>query len=314
MTNTPDKSEMKACPPSVYSQERFADLSEYARAASCALMKLSGGGSEMFTRIGEEYYAVPRFCVERANHRAETIRKLSSRPPADEVPDMVERVARAICAAEGRDPDRVSPFIKTPVGEAPDLRHDRLWKNYETAATAAIAALQAVPAASTPVPDMVELLKPWADYHGDLPDYDHPLRPVFESGIQYAVELLAKVLRVEDWELCDGTEEFDGDLGGTLLNIVIKTWPEDEHGDWLDLRDPKVRAALQTVPAASGEVGMREALTRCRDKFAEYVELHRAKLHSETGKLEADSINAKVARNQEMVDLCDTALKASGEE
>lgn len=31
------------------------------------------------------------------------------------------------------------------------------------------------------------LVQPWADYHGDLPDYDHPLRPVYESGIQYAV-------------------------------------------------------------------------------------------------------------------------------
>jgi hypothetical protein len=89
-----------------------------------------------------------------------------------------------------------------------------------------------------------EAAKPWADYHGDLPDYDHPLRPVFESGVQYAVELLAKMLHVEDWEICDGTEEFDGDLGGTLLNIVIKTWPTDQNGDWLDLRDPETRAAL----------------------------------------------------------------------
>ena len=32
---------------------------------------------------------------------------------------------------------------------------------------------------------VTEAAKPWADYHGDLPDYDHPLRPVFESGIQY---------------------------------------------------------------------------------------------------------------------------------
>jgi hypothetical protein len=94
-------------------------------------------------------------------------------------------------------------------------------------------------------------LAPFANHHGDLPDYDHPLRPVYESGIQYAVELLAKTLGVEDWEICDGTEEFDGDLGGTLLNIVIKTWPTDKHGDWLDLRDPETRAALSN--AARGE-------------------------------------------------------------
>jgi hypothetical protein len=29
-----------------------------------------------------------------------------------------------------------------------------------------------------------------------------------------------------------------------LLNIVIKTWPTDQNGDWLDLRDPETRAAL----------------------------------------------------------------------
>lgn len=90
--------------------------------------------------------------------------------------------------------------------------------------------------------DRAELAKPCADYHGDLPDFDHPLRPVYESGIQYAVELLAKVLGVEGYEICDGTEEFDGDLGGTLLNIVVKTWPTDEHGDWIDLRNPENRA------------------------------------------------------------------------
>lgn len=105
-------------------------------------------------------------------------------------------------------------------------------------------------AALTPQPsgeDAVrEAAKPWADYHGDLPDYDHPLRPVFESGIQYAVELLAKQLGVADWTPCDGTEEFDGDLGGTLMNIVLAAMPEDAHGDPIWPRD--LPAALSTPP------------------------------------------------------------------
>lgn len=99
-----------------------------------------------------------------------------------------------------------------------------------------------------------EAVQPWADFHGDLPDYDHPLRPVFESGIQYAVELLAKVLKVADYEVCDGTEEFDGDLGGTLFNIVTETWPKDEHGDWIDLRDPDTRASLTIRSLTESEV------------------------------------------------------------
>jgi hypothetical protein len=99
-----------------------------------------------------------------------------------------------------------------------------------------------------------EAARPWNSYHGPLPDYDHPLRAVYESGIQYAVELLATILKVDDWEVCDGTEEFDGDLGGTLLNIVSETWATDEHGDWLDQRDAGIRAALgarATVAAKS---------------------------------------------------------------
>jgi hypothetical protein len=113
---------------------------------------------------------------------------------------------------------------------------------YRRWAKAAILAMEA--AREPEAGKLREALEPFADYHGDLPDYDHALRPVYESGIQYAVELLAKILGVEDYDICDGTEEFDGDLGGTLLNIVIKTWPTDEHGDWVDLRDSETRTAL----------------------------------------------------------------------
>lgn len=73
---------------------------------------------------------------------------------------------------------------------------------------------------------IAEAVKPWADFNGELPDYDHPLRCVYESGIQYAVNLLAKELEVTDYTACDGTEEFDGDLGGTMMNIVCASLPE----------------------------------------------------------------------------------------
>lgn len=103
-----------------------------------------------------------------------------------------------------------------------------------------------------------EAAEPWADYHGDLPDYDHPMRPVYESGIQYAVELLAKMLGVEDYTPCDGTEDFDGDLGGTLMNIVLEAMPKDEHGDPIYPRD--LAATLET--RAAEIEGLREALGR----------------------------------------------------
>lgn len=117
------------------------------------------------------------------------------------------------------------------------------------------------PAAPTPADDekLVEAAKPWADFHGDIPDWDHPLRCVYESGIQYAVDLLAKTLKVEDYEVCDGTEDFDGDLGGTMFNIVLKALPKDEHGDEIhpsELPKSLSRAALSTLsrqPAPDGE-------------------------------------------------------------
>lgn len=42
---------------------------EYAREASIALVGLSGGGSEMFKRIGEEYYAEPDLCRSRVEEK-----------------------------------------------------------------------------------------------------------------------------------------------------------------------------------------------------------------------------------------------------
>lgn len=111
----------------------------------------------------------------------------------------------------------------------------------------AVSAAQALRAITAALQGQEQALKqacePWSNYHGDLPDYDHPLRCVYESGIQYAVNLLAKYLDVEHYEVCDGTEEFDGDLGGTLLNIVLAAMPKNADGD--PIYPQELRAALQ---------------------------------------------------------------------
>jgi hypothetical protein len=54
--------------------------------------------------------------------------------------------------------------------------------------------------------------------------------------------LLAKELGIEDWAACDGTDDYDGDLGGTLMNIVLAAMPKDEHGD--AIYPHEVRTAL----------------------------------------------------------------------
>ena len=64
------------------------------------------------------------------------------------------------------------------------------------------------------------------------------------------------------------------------------------------------RAALD----ASGIGELVEALEKCRHKFAEYAELHRAKLADTSSPAAVESIMEKVMRNREMRDLCDAAL------
>ena len=51
-----------------------------------------------------------------------------------------------------------------------------------------------------------------------------------------------------------------------------------------------------------------KALERCRDCFVAYAELHRAKMEYTITREGDAAVHEKVARNQAMADLCDTAL------
>lgn len=137
---------------------------------------------------------------------------------------------------------------------------------------------------------------PWKNFHGDLPDYDHPLRCVYESGIQYAVNLLAATLKVDDWESCDGTEEFDGDLGGTLFNIFLAALPTDQHGDPMYPSEIAATIAQLRDRVAALEEGLRVA----RGQFAFYVEQHL---------LKSPPDEAKAKTNQSHVERIDALLK-----
>lgn len=137
---------------------------------------------------------------------------------------------------------------------------------------------------------------PWKNFHGDLPDYDHPLRCVYESGIQYAVNLLAATLKVDDWEICDGTEEFDGDLGGTLFSIFLAALPTDQHGDPMYPSEIAATIAQLRDRVAALEEGLRVA----RGQFAFYVEQHL---------LKSPPDEAKAKTNQSHVERIDALLK-----
>lgn len=57
-------------------------LAKYAREASKALTDMAGGGSEMFERIGDEFYADPALCRRRHLEKMERLAALRSHTPA----------------------------------------------------------------------------------------------------------------------------------------------------------------------------------------------------------------------------------------
>lgn len=65
----------------------LAKLEAYARSASIVLGNLAGGGSENFTRIGEQHYADPEICLRRIQQRAETRERLTLARPSPQPSD-----------------------------------------------------------------------------------------------------------------------------------------------------------------------------------------------------------------------------------
>ncbi|UAB76998.1 hypothetical protein INR77_09070 [Erythrobacter sp. SCSIO 43205] len=58
-------------------------LRNYAREVSIAFTAVSGGGSEMFTRIGDDFYADPKACRGRVESKIAAIRRHLSRSATD---------------------------------------------------------------------------------------------------------------------------------------------------------------------------------------------------------------------------------------
>lgn len=81
-----------------------------------------------------------------------------------------------------------------------------------------------------------------------MPDDDEDVR-TFDDGVQHTVLLLAKWLDAEGWEMCDGSEDYDTDLGNTLLSILAaKGLYDKDECKWASLTAP-----------SQGDAGAREA-------------------------------------------------------
>jgi hypothetical protein len=81
-------------------------------------------------------------------------------------------------------------------------------------------------------------------------------------------------------------------------------------GIWQDSRsdDAAEAAAIWNTRPPVPDKQLTDVVEKCRDRFAEYVELHRAKLTDDAVLNVREAIWRKVEHNQEMVRMCDEAL------
>jgi len=94
---------------------------------------------------------------------------------------------------------------------------------------------------------------------------------------------------------------------------------DDTPEDWPADKERAERQARAAI-SASGMDELVEALTKCRDKFREYEQLHLAKVRSPikgvhwSNKIHAENQSAtdKAARNREMAEMCDATLAKIG--
>ena len=89
------------------------------------------------------------------------------------------------------------------------------------------------------------------------PEWDSELYEIFDNGISYAIKSLAYLLDVKHYTPCDGSETLEGDVSGTLANILIAAGYRTEDGDLAKPHEiaqtaPAI-AALSPAPSGGGE-------------------------------------------------------------
>jgi hypothetical protein len=102
-------------------------------------------------------------------------------------------------------------------------------------------------------------------------------------------------------ELLASVAEALWDHGRKRHGLAPAPFPK-ERADFMDMAKTAIEAAQLDE--------LRAALEACREKFVEYVELHRRKIGTKDASTPAkmDAVLEKIERNQAMVDLCDKAL------
>lgn len=88
-----------------------------------------------------------------------------------------------------------------------------------------------------------EACKPWKYGVGDPPDYGSPMMGPYSAGVTYAIQMLADLTGAKDYVGADGSESFEGDVRGTIMNVLKAAGLyDDETGAFA-----KLRPALRVV-------------------------------------------------------------------
>lgn len=86
-----------------------------------------------------------------------------------------------------------------------------------------------------------------------------PNGEIFDSGVEHAINLLAKALGVTNWVPAEGSEEYDTDVMGTLMNIMTaKGLYDDETGAWATLAAAAPAVGAEPVASSTSHIHLDE--------------------------------------------------------
>jgi hypothetical protein len=99
-------------------------------------------------------------------------------------------------------------------------------------------------------------------------------------------------------------------MHGQIVLLAVDDWisPEPDGSGFYPIKPSVFEARYEPARTPVPDKQLTDVVEKCRDRFAEYVELHRAKLTDDAVLNVREAIWRKVEHNQEMVRMCDEAL------
>ncbi|WP_028056292.1 hypothetical protein [Sphingobium bisphenolivorans] len=74
-----------------------------------------------------------------------------------------------------------------------------------------------------------------------------------DAAADFCIQTLAKALDVDDWQQADGSETWDGDVAGTIYNVLVAARVYDDEDGRVARLDPALSSPPQAVTCAGCE-------------------------------------------------------------